>query len=261
MSNQVTATARMSAICREMLRERLNLPLDASVLLGRFSVVTEMNQVGLSGLQQLVSDQAGSSALETLAPVAVSRARGLLAGAGDSGLSQRELAASVQSCLADALAVAGTRVATETRDITAEIFAAAGADLGYLVSVCRGGTATGLELRQGHEVMLVRIDDGGAVESDHAGLTDATCADRQLELEQEVARRGVTLVNRQQQFHGDHRGGSMILSAAARRDPSLARAVVAIAGQPTSRVPAKRTSPTRPEPERRTSRTPRGGGG
>jgi len=120
----------------------------------------------------------------------------------------------------------GCVVATATRDVTAESFAKAGTDLGYTVSVCQGSEATGIELRHDHEVLLPRIRNGGEIEADHARLVNATCGDRQLELEQAVGRRGVTLTNRRQRYHDASHGGNLI-TAAARRDTSLARATVA----------------------------------
>ena len=96
--------------------------------------------------------------------------------------------------------------------------------------------------------MLIRVHDGGEVEFDHAGLFDAACGERQLELEQGAERRGVTLTQRNQHYHGAPGGGALIAAAGASGDPSLARAT-ALAAEP-ARSPAggrrRRTTLVRP---------------
>jgi hypothetical protein len=141
--------------------------------------------------------------------------------------------------LDSAVAAASSAIAGATRDITAEAFAGAAHELRYTVSMCRGTTATGLELRRANEVVLLRIHDGGAIESDHAGLLDGSCGDRQRELEEAVARRGITLTGRKQRNHGAYHGGELISAAASRGDASLARATVTDAEQvsPPARGP------------------------
>lgn len=130
-------------------------------------------------------------------------------------------------------------VTVTVRDIIANAFADAGLDLGYTVSVCGAEAATGLELRREHEIVLLRVHDSGEVEFDHAGLSDAACTDRQLKLEQAVARQGVVLTQRIQHDHGTPQGGALIADALATGDPSLARATALTASRPTQRVPAR----------------------
>jgi hypothetical protein len=71
-------------------------------------------------------------------------------------------------------------------------------------------------------------------------LSDATCTDRQLELEQAAARRGIVLTQRNQHYHGAPRGGALIAAAGASGDPSLARATALAASQPVQQVAAPR---------------------
>lgn len=241
MSTRVTASTRMSAACQQLLRERLDLTLDATIELGNLNMIMETEQVSLPSLREIITAEPVSMTLGTLVPDLFEHTRGLLAAeesAAESAADPRALASLAQAGLADALAAAGAVIADTTRDITAEAFAEAGAELGYAVSVCRGDVATGIELRREHEIVLLRVEDGGSVESDHAGLADGTCGDRQRELEQAAARRGITLTHRDQEDHGTAAGGKLILAAAARRDPSLARATALDAQQPRASVPA-----------------------
>jgi len=125
------------------------------------------------------------------------------------------------------------KAAYAARAAVAEAFAVAGSELGYAVTVCEGATTTGIELRRGREIALVRIGDDGVVESDHAALGHAGADDRIRELRDAAARRGVTLSD-----HG--RGdGRLISAAAALGDPSLARATVVDA---ENRMPDDRKS-------------------
>jgi hypothetical protein len=238
MSTRITAAARLSATCRQQLREQLSLDLDPADELGRVSALMESAQITLPDLQQLVSTPTVSSVLGTLAPAEFSEVSSLLTGARH--LNPLDLASSVQAGLAEAIAVADAKVTATARDITADVFAESGLDLGYTVSVCQAEAATGLELRREHEVVLVRVHDGGDVEFDHAGLFDAACTDRQLELEQAAERRGIVLTQRNQHYHGAPRGGALIAAAAASGDPSLARATALAASQPAQQASARR---------------------
>lgn len=240
MSTQVTGNVRMSAICMDMLRERLNLPLDPDVLLSHFSMLTTAERIELPALTELLSAQVPTGALEVLAPDAFTRARGLLVGTDPGLTTQRALADSVHEALAEAIDTAGAVIAAEIRNVTADVFAAAGADLGYVVSVCAGATVTGLELRRDHELIVLRVHDGGLIESDHAGLADSLCADRQLALEHAATRRGMSLIDRRVSQHGAVTGGSLISAAVATKDPSLARAVVAMKERPPARTSRRR---------------------
>jgi hypothetical protein len=232
MSTRVTASARISAACRQLVRQRLNIALGSTVELDQASTALASGRVDLPGLQDLIAGEEITGVLATLAPAPLARARDILAGPGLAAANPSALVMSARAELASAVTMASSAIAGATRDITAEAFAEAGTELQYAVSVCRGSTATGVELRRAHEVMLLRIHDGGLVESDHAGLVDGTCGDRQRELEEAVARRGIELAGRKQLNHGAYQGGELISAAAARGDESLARATVTDAGQP-----------------------------
>lgn len=238
MSTRITAAARLSATCRQQLREQLCLNLDPADELGRVSALMESARITLPDLQQLVSTPTVSSVLGTLAPVQFGEVRDLLA--DTRNIDAPALAASARTGLAEAVAVADAEVTATARDITANVFAQSGLDLGYTVSVCQADAAAGLELRREHEIVLVRVHDGGDVEFDHAGLSDATCTDRQLELEQAAARRGIVLTQRNQHYHGAPRGGALIAAAGASGDPSLARATALAASQPVQQAAAPR---------------------
>lgn len=230
MSTRVTAAARLSTACRQQLREQLGLSLDPTVELGRLSSIIESGHLSLPVLQEMISAPEVNSVLGALAPAEFGGVCALLANAGNP--DPQALAAYLQDGLAGAVAAADVTVVATARDITASAFAESGLELGYTVSACRADAATGLELRREHEVVLLRIHDGGEVEFDHAGLFDAVCGERQLKLELGAERRGITLTQRNQHYHGAPSGGELIVAAGASGDPSLARATALAAGQP-----------------------------
>lgn len=259
MSTRVTASARLSAACRQQLREQLGLSLDPTAELGRISsIITESGQLSLPDLQEVISAPEIGSLLGALAPAEFSTVSTLLASAG--GQDPQALAASLQAGLTGAVAVADATVTATARDITATAFAESGLELGYTVSVCQAEEATGVELRRAHEVVLVRVHDGGEVEFDHAGLYDASCGERQLALEQGAERRGVRLTQRNQHYHGAAGGGELIAAAGASGDPSLARATAVAAGRPARQAPAARKITRTAAGEHRRSRPKQPGG-
>jgi hypothetical protein len=245
----ITSNTRLYAACAELAREKLHLGAAATLdLSGLRATVTATGRIGLPALQQMISAEPVRLTLDGLAPAAFESARQLLSGPR-SGVARDATAASAQASLTLAVTQASAAIGAVRRDITAGAFAEAGAELGYKVDVCRGDIATGIEMRRGHEVVLMRLDDTGGVESDHAGLDDNTCGDRQRELEAAAARKGVVVTDRDEEHHASAGGGLLIRTAAARRDPSLARAI-ALAAQP---VPAGSRRAMSEELERRRS--------
>lgn len=226
MSTRVTTSMRISAACRELVNERLNVRLGQTTDLGQVSAALNTGQIDLAGLQTLIGDTELSGVLGRLAPASFGRARAALAGAGHTmNLSAQIMSARTE--IADAVSTARSAIAGATRDLTVEAFTAAATELGYTHSAWRGEHATGLELWRDNELMLLRIRNDGTVESDHAGLADGSCGDRQLELEARVVPRGLEFSDRKQYNHGAYDGGDLIKAAVARGDSSLARAVVA----------------------------------
>lgn len=230
MSTRVSASARISAACRDLVNRRLNITLGSTVDLGQVQSALDSGQVDLHALQGMVTGEI-EGILSALAPTPFARAQDILAGPALGG-HPSALMLSARTELASAVTTARSAIAGATRDVTADAFAEAGRELQYTVSLCRGPSATGIELRGPHEVRLLRIHDGGAIESDHAGLVDNSCTDRQRELEEAVARRGIVLTGRKQLNHGAYNGGDLISAAASIGDPSLARATVTDAERP-----------------------------
>jgi hypothetical protein len=225
MSTRVSASATISAACRDLVNRRLNITLGSTVDLGRVQSALDSGRIDLPALHGIMTGEI-EGVLSALAPAPFARARDILAGPALGAGHPSALMLSARTELASAVTTARSAIAGATRDVTADAFAEAGRELQYTVSLCRGISATGIELRRPNEVMLVRIHDGGAIESDHAGLVDNSCADRQHELEEAVARRGIALTGRKQLNHGAYNGGDLISAAAALGDPSLARATV-----------------------------------
>ncbi|HUA28494.1 MAG TPA: hypothetical protein VMC03_06385 [Streptosporangiaceae bacterium] len=250
MSRQVFTNTRLRAACAAVAREKLNLSTAATLDLSGLSAAVTTGRIGLPTLQQMMSAEPVRITLGGLAPAAFESARQLVSVA-QSGVGREDNAASAQASLALAVTQASARIGAVSRDITASAFAEAGAELGYKVDVCRGALATGIEMRRGHEIVLMRVDNAGGVESDHAGLEDAVaCGERQRELEARAARKGVIVTARDEQHHGSSGGGALIRTAAARRDPSLARAV-AVGVHPVATGPRRAFAE---EPGRRRTR-------
>lgn len=224
MSTHVSASARLSAACREQLREQAGLSLDPAAELGRLGVFLDSERIDVLALREMTSAPAVSSVLGALAPGEFGRACGLLAGPGAAIPAQHALAESALAELAAAVTAANAWLATATRDIIARAFMQAAGELDYTVSVCRGATATRVELCRDDEPVLLRIHDGGDVDVDHAGPAGATGGQQLLRLEQAIARRGILLANRRQRYGDAAGGGTLIAGAAARGDASLARA-------------------------------------
>lgn len=252
MSSNVRVNTRLAAACQEVARQRLQLPALATLdLSGLQTALTETQRIDLPALGQLVSSAPVRLTLGALAPDAFGTI-GQLVTRERNGVSPETLAVPARAALDAALATASTAIGAATRDITTEAFTEAGRELGYTVAVCRGDSATGIELRRGHEIVLMRVENDGAVESDHAGLADSTCGDHQRELEEAAARRGVVITRREEHHHFSAGGGGLIQAAGARRDSSLARAV-ALMPRPGTPAPAGGRRTWAAEPERRQS--------
>lgn len=248
MSTRVLTNTRLAVACQELARQQLRLPTAATLdLSGLRAALSAVQRIDLPAIGQLVSSAPVRMTLGALAPTAFGTVSQLLT-SQRLGVDQATAAASAREALSSALSTASAAIGGATRDITAEAFTAAGRELGYTISVCRGDVATGVELRRDHELVLMRVDEDGAVESDHAGLVGSACGDRQRELEEAAARHGVVITHRDEEHHSSARGGELIRAAARRHDPSLARAV-ALGARPPA-LPRPRRSLTA-EPERR----------
>jgi hypothetical protein len=263
MSTRVSANARINAACRELVNQRLHISLGQTFDLRQLGAILGVGPIELPELQSLARTPGLGSVLGTLAPASFARAQQALnlpsAALPQAGMDLGALTAAAATEFAAAVHTASSIVDSATRDLTVEAFTEAAAELGYTQSAWRGTTVTGLELRREHELLLLRIHDGGFIESDHAGLADFACGDRQLELEAQVARRGITFSDRKQYNHGAYKGGDLILSASGRRDPSLARATVADYEQRLPAAGAKRYSGELGEQSHRTRELRRGG--
>jgi hypothetical protein len=137
MSTRVAASTKLSTACRQQLRKQLGLSLDPAVELGRLSSIMESGQISLPALQVMISAPAVSSLLGALAPAEFGTVSTLLAGAANP--DPQALAASLQTGLAGAVALADAAITAAARDITVSAFAESGLELGYTVSVRRVG--------------------------------------------------------------------------------------------------------------------------
>jgi hypothetical protein len=189
VSTRVIGAARLNATCRQELCQLLMLSVDPASELSRLNSIIGSRTLSLPDLQRLINAPVAVSVLSTLASAEFSRVRAHLAGGSRSALETT--ATDLQTELAETLAIATTIVTAATRAITATTFAQSGLELGYTVSTHQGDSATCVELRRGQEIVVVGVHDGGSVEVDHGGLAEATCEERQLQLERAVQRHGV----------------------------------------------------------------------
>jgi hypothetical protein len=194
MSTRVIATARLNATCRHKLCGQFGLSVDPASELSRLNSIIGSSQLTLPDLRQLTSTASTNSVLSTLAPAEFSRVLAHMESGSRSALEMT--AADLQTELAETLTVATTVVTAATRDITANTIAESGLRLGYTVTTHPAETATCIELRRAHEIVLVRVHDGGNVEFDHCGLTGDTCGEQQLQLERAAKHYGVFIARR-----------------------------------------------------------------
>jgi hypothetical protein len=191
MSTRVVATARLDATCRHALYEQFRLRVDPASELSRLNSIVRSRQLALADLRQLISTPSASSVLSALAPTEFGRVRSHVESGSRSALEIT--AADLQTELAETLAAAITVITAATRDMTANTIADSGRKLGYAVTTHPAETTISVELRRGHEVVLVRVHDGGNLEFDHSGLTGNTCGEHQLQLERAAKDYGLSI--------------------------------------------------------------------
>jgi hypothetical protein len=191
MSTRLIATVRVNANCRREIRKKLRLSVDPASELSHLNSILGSRRLTLPDLRRLVSEPRASSVLSTLAPAEFSRVRARLADGRRSALETT--AADLQAELAETLLVATAVVAVATQGITVTTFAESGLELGYNVTTHQAESATCVELRRGHEVVLVVVHDDGRVEFDHDG---PACEERHLQLQRVAERRGVFISQR-----------------------------------------------------------------
>jgi hypothetical protein len=194
MSTRVIATAKMNATGRRELCGKLRLSVDPASELSRLNSILGSGQLTLPDLRQLISAPSVSSVLGTLAPAEFARVRVRLEDGRRSALETT--AADLQTELAAILAAATTIVTAAARGVTANTFAESGRELGYGATTYHAESATRVELRRRHEIVLVVVHDDGNVEFDHGGPSDDACGEHQLQLERAAGRRGVFVAQR-----------------------------------------------------------------
>ena len=128
--------------------------------------------------------------------------------------------------LSTALDQVAQALAAQERLVVADVTLAALTDLGYSVQRVDGARTSAIEARRGHETFLVVSEDQGKVTTDHAGLADDSCNDRQREFVEAMKRRGVLFEDEITVQHHDPRGGSPIANAARAGGSNLAEGAV-----------------------------------
>jgi hypothetical protein len=191
MSTRVIATARLDATCRHALYEQFRLGVDPASELSRLNSIIGSRQLTLTDLRQLIGAPSASSVLSALVPAEFDRVRSHMERGSRSALEIT--AADLQTELAETLVAAITVVTAATRDITANTIADSGRKLGYAVTTLHAEPIIWVELRRGHEIVLVRVHDGGNMEFEHSGLTGNICGEHQLQLERAAKDHGLSI--------------------------------------------------------------------
>jgi hypothetical protein len=168
----------------------------------------------------LQGDRGSAEAVKLATPLELTQAsrslvasRAALAG-GDSPASEA-FAERGERALTRAMATTGRRLAAEERHLLTSAVAEAFGDMGLRTAIHEGESSTGVKGECEHEVVLIRISDGGVIETDVAGLEGGACRPLLDELGQRLAARGVVLETSDVVTHGDARGGTLFQEAAA----------------------------------------------
>lgn len=134
----------------------------------------------------------------------------------------------LHASLIDALGVAGREIATVERVFASEAAARALDDLGYRVTPAEGDGVTAFEATRGqHEKLLVAVSDGGELQTDHLGLSDAAaCGSIQEDFADRLKYYGLELNESTRVDHRDPRGGGLAAGAARQGAPNLAEGIV-----------------------------------
>lgn len=149
--------------------------------------------------------------------------RNLLPAQDVAALDRGDLAAGDLGAAFDRLSVS---LAREERLLVAEASVDALRELGCAINRVDGERTSAIEATRGHETFLVVVQDEGAVVTDHAGLADGSCTDRQRDFVEAMSRRGVLFDDQATVQHHDPRGGAPIANAHRAGGASLAHGAV-----------------------------------
>jgi hypothetical protein len=125
-----------------------------------------------------------------------------------------------------ALNAVATDLASMERRAVAAASRSALTHLGYSVQSAEGLNTSAVEARRGHETFLVIVGDQGRIETDHVGLSDDSCNNRQSDFVEAMELRGVLFDEEATVQHHDPRGGSPVTNAARAGGASLAEGAV-----------------------------------
>lgn len=128
--------------------------------------------------------------------------------------------------LPQALTTVAADLAVLERLATTDASAVALTDLGYTVDRVDGISTSAIEARRGHETFLVVVRDQGRIETDHLGLADDSCIDRQQDFVDAMGHLGILFDEEVVVQHHDPRGGSPVAHAERAGGRSLAEGAV-----------------------------------
>jgi guanyl-specific ribonuclease Sa len=127
----------------------------------------------------------------------------------------------------DGLSVGGTDLTVERRVIL-NASAQSLRKSGYNLVVADGESVSAIEASKGHEKLLVLIENGGRITSDHMGVADDNCEAIQRRFEEGMREFGVSTLGAplRKHRHHDPRGGELIAEAGRQREKNLAAGIV-----------------------------------
>lgn len=179
-----------------------------AALPGGVGLIESTNSTGLQ--------QAEQSRTQALAAVAAGRPEDA---ARLARLANSQLTAAVQPALQQLRT--GERLFTD-HTVTASLNA-----LGYRVQRAQGTQCVGIYAERDHHAVAVRVNAGGTLELDVAGLAGSDCEAPIAALQAEMARRGLDCSIVAVHRHGDDRGGTLIRRAAKADAQDMAGGIVA----------------------------------
>lgn len=169
--------------------------------------------------------------VERSSPAEVRRARSLHAEAtlalrAGRRADAHRLAAQGEAALSVAVAPALQRARHGERLYVDHATSSSLAALGYRVQRVEGRSCVGLYAEKGHHAIAIRINDGGSMEMDVAGLGGGECDRPIAALADQLSRHGLEVEILHQTRHGDDRGGTLIQRAARLAPHNLAVGLV-----------------------------------
>jgi hypothetical protein len=223
-------TARIGSTAQSMVKAMVD-GLNSLKLSESAAELAEMGTTGLPQVQAMAVEELNVLPVDALSPDLAADIWDFREGLAQAVMlpegAQGGFAESAAGELAGLIDRAATEVGAAERVITAEAYILGLADLDYtIISSATGEFTNAIEAARGHEKVVIRVTDGGTVDTEWVGLADNSCQDREAELNTAVEKHGVSFGEAKVTMYYDPRGGKIIANAAQHATGSLAKDVV-----------------------------------